>query len=661
MSLAPVTLDDLRWRDMVTAIRERIAAVSGERWTLHAPVDPGVTLLELFAYLLEQRVYWLDQVPPPLINAMIALLGAEPRPARAAVTLMEITTPNQMDLASGEVFQRREQDSPLRFTSEQALAVLPLQRIEVVSEYGHTLGEADTQPRWSARPLTLLNADHEPGEVALTLWLDGAVAPSTESASILLELENTLPIPHGWALEAVEDVGVAAEIQWRYSGPAGTRRPLKVEDGSQGLRRCGVVRYQIPADWTPIGAPVNGLTPYGISFSVSAGTFSAPPRLRRLVPNVVTAGNRVRVQVPADELEAQIEQWLPLPGLALDLFDHAPPLEDSVELRLRDRHGDWLEWEPVSDLARQGPENAVFTVDRARNRFNFGDGLTGRLPVARGPDPRGELRYLAGGGEAGNVGAGLDWVTDAVADRLAVNPVPARGGRESETSEGARTRVSAELAERVRAITASDFEHLTVTTPGIHIARAKAIPGMHPGFPCVSVAGAVSVFAVPGVPRWTGWLEADVAVTAPKPDAGALDAIRRRLDQRRLLTTEVFVAEPRYRRVEVEATLRGHPVDPNALEYRLRAGLTQFLDPLVGGPVGTGWEFGAPLRPSELTHQLQKVAGDGVIVEKAGVRIGSEDPFEDCVDLKIDAHDLVVLDRLLLHWRALPQGGGGLR
>ena len=66
MTLQSLQLDDLNWRTMVDAIRGRIAAASDEAWTLHAAVDPGVTLLELFAYLLEQRVYWLDQVPDAL-------------------------------------------------------------------------------------------------------------------------------------------------------------------------------------------------------------------------------------------------------------------------------------------------------------------------------------------------------------------------------------------------------------------------------------------------------------------------------------------------------------------------------------------------------------------------------------------------------------------
>ena len=89
MTLPAPKLDDLTWADMMAAIRRRIPAESDGTWTLHAPVDPGVTLLELFAYLLEQRLYWLDQVPDALVIAILRLLGLEPpRPARPAATVL---------------------------------------------------------------------------------------------------------------------------------------------------------------------------------------------------------------------------------------------------------------------------------------------------------------------------------------------------------------------------------------------------------------------------------------------------------------------------------------------------------------------------------------------------------------------------------------------
>jgi hypothetical protein len=73
---------------MITASRRRIPAASVGEWTLHAPVDPGITLLELFAYLLEQRVYWMDHVSDSVVHGALSLLGERPKPTQVAATVM---------------------------------------------------------------------------------------------------------------------------------------------------------------------------------------------------------------------------------------------------------------------------------------------------------------------------------------------------------------------------------------------------------------------------------------------------------------------------------------------------------------------------------------------------------------------------------------------
>ena len=52
MTLDPVVLDDLTWDDFNAAALQRIPAASGGLWTLNAPVDPGITLLD---FLLAAR------------------------------------------------------------------------------------------------------------------------------------------------------------------------------------------------------------------------------------------------------------------------------------------------------------------------------------------------------------------------------------------------------------------------------------------------------------------------------------------------------------------------------------------------------------------------------------------------------------------------------
>jgi predicted phage baseplate assembly protein len=671
MMLPSLTLDDLAWRAMVDAIRSRIAAVSDEQWTLHAPVDPGVTLLELFAYLLEQRVYWLDQVTDPLINAMIALLGAKPRPAQAATTVLEVITPGT-SLVKGAIFERREHSLPVRLATTEDIALVAVERIEIAGALGRVSAFANSQPRWAIRPLTLLPADSKSAEVEITLWLRAPPVRDQwgKRATLLLELDAPSRIAAEWTREAVSEVPVAAPLEWWYSvSGASQRRPFAAEaihDGTQGLRRSGVVRLAIPEQWAAAQAPVNDLHPFRLWLRSERASFSAPPRLRRLMPNVVAAAHAIPVTVPWVEIEPQVRKWLPLPGLSLRLSDPSPPLEPSVALRLLGRDRVWRDWAATSDFVRHGPEDAVFTVDRDANMLRFGDGLTGRLPVlVAGAGVTAELRYLAGGGEAGNLGSNLRWIAVPPGSAEAINPVVVRGGTEAETSSEARDRVSASLADPYRAVTAADHEAIAVATGGVAVARAHAETGFHPAFPCAPIPGAMTVFIVPEVPRHEGWLDSDRAVKAPMPDPGMLALVAAQLENRRLLAAEMFVRGAAYVEVEAVATLIGAPVDRSAVETRLREGLTAYLDPLIGGPEKSGWPFGQPVRPSEITHLLQQLAGDDADVAQVGIRLVDANkrdaPFEFCFNLSIASHELVVLRSLDMRWQPRSATSGGLR
>jgi predicted phage baseplate assembly protein len=667
MTLQPLQLDDLNWRTMIDAIRGRIAAASDEAWTLHAAVDPGVTLLELFAYLLEQRVYWLDQVPDALVNGLIALLDAERRPAIAATTLLEVTQATGDSLASGTVFQVADGDRTQRVATSDDLALLAVAAIEVAGSFGTRRAAPAPLPRWAFQPLTLLPADDQAAEVRITFWL--AQPPVPGSTGLLLEIDDPAAIPPGWATDAVADVAPPATLEWAYSaaGPEGRKGfpSGAVGDGTQSLRRRGVVRIDIPADWAPAGPAADGLAPYALWLRTKRASFSAPPRLHRIIPNVAAARHAIPVAVDAADLDAQIDRWLPLPGLALALPDPLPPLEELVALRLRGRDGIWRDWVPTWDFARHAPEDAVVLVDRVFNCLRFGNGLTGRVPVpSRQPGPKAELHYLAGGGPAGNLGSGLAWECFApVAD--AVNPVAVSGGAETESADEARDRIGAELLERHRAVTVPDYEALACATPGVGVARAKAVPGFHPSFPCVNVPGAVGLFVVPTVPRGEGWLHGDQRVIAPRPDPGMLSEVRAYLEERRLLTAELFVLTARYRMVEVEASLAGAPRDPDAVVERLRDGLALYLDPLAGGAEGTGWPFGQPVRPSEIAHALQKLAGEDAAVGQVGVRLldpaKPHEAYTNCVDAAIAPYELVALQALNLRWLPPPNDRGGLK
>jgi hypothetical protein len=243
--------------------------------------------------------------------------------------------------------------------------------------------------------------------------------------------------------------------------------------------------------------------------------------------------------------------------------------------------------------------------------------------------------------------------------------VPAAGGAEAQPLTEARDETAASLKRPTRAVLRRDFEELARSTPGVAIARARAALGLHPEHRC-PVPGAVTVFVVPEVPREEASaandeLRESAFVAAPVPDPGELDAVRARLDAARLVTTEVFVAPPRYRPVSILVEAEADPLDPAELENRLTASLRSFLDPLTGGDDRAGWPFGEPVRPSALLREAQASLGGDGEVSRVVIGLDGNAPSQDCQDVAIGEHELVFLDDLRLALRRNAPGRGGLR
>ncbi|MFG2164206.1 putative baseplate assembly protein [Micromonospora chersina] len=83
MTLPVPHLDDRAFLDLVTEARERIRA-SCPDWTDLSAHDPGIALLEAFAYLTEVMIYRLNQLPEKAYVAFLNLLGVTRHPPAAA-------------------------------------------------------------------------------------------------------------------------------------------------------------------------------------------------------------------------------------------------------------------------------------------------------------------------------------------------------------------------------------------------------------------------------------------------------------------------------------------------------------------------------------------------------------------------------------------------
>jgi hypothetical protein len=77
MPLSLPNLDDRSYTDLIEEALAMIPAHAPE-WTNHNPSDPGITLIELFAYLSEMLIYRLNRVTPENVLAFLRLLNGNP-------------------------------------------------------------------------------------------------------------------------------------------------------------------------------------------------------------------------------------------------------------------------------------------------------------------------------------------------------------------------------------------------------------------------------------------------------------------------------------------------------------------------------------------------------------------------------------------------------
>ncbi|MBO0871490.1 MAG: hypothetical protein J2P15_23295, partial [Micromonosporaceae bacterium] len=414
MTVPVPVLDDLTWDAMMQAVRLQIPAESGGRWTLHAPVDPGITLLELFAYLLEQRLYRLDQVPDELVVAVLRLLGvAPPQPATAAATVLQLVSAAAeavVSVPAGTVFTRDPAQS-LTFTLGQDVAVLPL----LADPPQLLAGGRDLSADLAAgRGVPLLSAGGQPDQFQIALRPDpaGALPPAGTALSLLFVLDADVACPPAWSPSSVDGVPPPAALAFTWYQPAadgsvastlGT--PSTVEDGTAGLRRSGVIRLTLPPQWCTGGGADTPPQRYGLLVATQAATYSAPPVLLALVPNTGEARQRqTRTVTDADPAIAdQVRGWLRLPGQRLVLPDAAGLLISStVDIW---RNGQRSRWQAVPDFTFGGPADQIFVLDRTDGAVRFGDGLTGAIPVpdplpdpGSGAEPVISVEYVRGGG-----------------------------------------------------------------------------------------------------------------------------------------------------------------------------------------------------------------------------------------------------------------------
>ena len=188
MPLPLPKLDDRRWSDLVEEGRALIPRYA-PAWTDHNVHDPGITLLELFAWLTETTLYRLDRVPERHRRKFIALIGCDPAPPRAShsvVTFAASPGTAPFVVPQGTQFETTDPSGqPVRFRTLVDVTVAEVDmkavQIEETDASGARVTRDRTQDWQNHLPITVLDSRSSP---PACLYLGFATMPVEVPISI---------------------------------------------------------------------------------------------------------------------------------------------------------------------------------------------------------------------------------------------------------------------------------------------------------------------------------------------------------------------------------------------------------------------------------------------------------------------------------------------
>lgn len=645
MPVQPPPIDDRSYEQLRAELIARIPVHTPE-WTNHGPGDPGVTLLELFAFLADSIIYRANLLPERARRQFLELLRLPPLPATAAQGIVTFDLPRgprqrihldpDLELAAGRVPFRTVTGLdvlPVN-VAPYVKAPLPPGRLQEVREtyeqlYAPVVGDAGAA-FYETRPVTFAVGHGAPpldvgaSSVDGALWLavvapdEASVVPAREAISGAVLTLGVVPpldaeprvLPPGGGRERDDDLGLRLDLPtvppaatpgaprvptYRTLDTRQLVAPVGDDPSARGPTDARLLEVTLP--------PADLLGPWPEFEPLEAGVGDLPPLLEgddaaRLVTWLrVRAGddtgrtglrlawlgaNAALVRQRAHVSHEVLGRGDGRPDQQVTLAS-TPVLLDTVELTV-----DGVRWQAVeADVLAAAPSERD-GADGARV-FTV-DRATGTvrfgsgLAGARPPaDAAIVARYDHGGGRAGLVPTGAITKGPTLPRGLAVtNPLPTWGADDAETVEERERRVPAHLRHRDRVVTAEDAVEIAHATPGVDVGRIEVLSLFHPDHPGVDVPGALTVMVVPR--------HDPVTPEAPMPDRFTLDRVCRHLAPRRLVTTEVHVQAPVY--VPIWIAVGFAPVpgrDVSTVREAIAAALRTWTSPLVGGFEGQGW------------------------------------------------------------------------
>ena len=297
MPIEPPDLTDLTYAKVRDLLISRIPVYTPE-WTDHNDSDPGIALIQLFAWMSDQIGYRLNRVPDRSYIEFLKLIGIRLRPAEPATTRLAFylshpeSLPGRFAIPAGSVVEAATADKP-SFETSSELDAVPAQVGAILTTRADDLrnlsahdpldddqdAEAWLDARYAlvwdgktpkpeelpAQPVRIGQVNQDSTHTRIWLGLVFNPAPSAgflgQRVTLTLQLDDDEQ-PDSFAEvmcanELLETPAATAHYRWyrpRSSGEStGNWVPLTpLSDTTAGFSRSGELRFDVPEEMGPI-------------------------------------------------------------------------------------------------------------------------------------------------------------------------------------------------------------------------------------------------------------------------------------------------------------------------------------------------------------------------------------------------------------------------
>lgn len=267
-------LDDLDYDRLFARARGKIPTLSGE-WTNYNDADPGITVLQAFAWLYDSLNYYLNATGEVHLQKYYKLLGITPHSA-AARTVLALAGKGALDLPRGSRF----------FAGE-----IPFESVQSFAGHANAQTVFCLEENGALRDLTPQLAENDafapvfaPGSEQDSALYFGFRAALGGRVSLFVQAKSEGRNPF-------EDDFSLVQLQWEWQDGSVWQPAQLLHDETGGLLRSGFVTLALDGTTKPWRGALPARAHY-LRCRPAAGSYDAAPQVGGALPCCVRAVQR---------------------------------------------------------------------------------------------------------------------------------------------------------------------------------------------------------------------------------------------------------------------------------------------------------------------------------------------------------------------------------